>query len=481
MMSDTSDFFSPEYMDERLELSLLLRDSGDIYQDASHTDTNMLLVHDLRYLYGAEGTENVRSLQRVWARLAERNEHSQNGFSGERRLHVLKPYKVDERAATPARPARLRRKHAPGLAALAALLFLVIMVGSMLAIVHVMRNQPGTQPVAMGTPSVPPIHLSPTPIPGYTYPAPGSPISISPGSPDSFSTLTWSQDSKQIAASTQGKVWIWNASASRQPLIFDPGIGNNQVSLAWSPVAPLLAVGSSMVQVISPANGKVLFTYPALPGYSAPAISDGAALPWVTSIAWSPNGKLLAVATRDLASGNVVRVWNVLTGALTATFTGQRSGEAITSISWSSDGRYIASTNGQSVQSWDIASGVVIFEQAISAATDVAWSPSASNASLLAFVSNGTTSVWNVWSRTMISSYPNTANGVLCWAPNGEYLASASGSQVVIWDVNSGTHLYTYTGNMHAVYALAWSQDGNYLASGEGSASGANFVRIWSA
>ncbi|HEU5379640.1 MAG TPA: hypothetical protein VFV38_29810 [Ktedonobacteraceae bacterium] len=482
MMPDTNDFFSPEHLDEHLELSLLLRDSGDIYQDASQADPHLLLVHDLRYLYGAEGTEHVRSLQRVWERLAEEHMRRQNSparFSGSRHLYMVRPH---EETSVPIRPVQPKRKPTPGsgLTALAAVLFLVLMVGSILAIVHFMRAQSaGTHPVAVGTPTAPSARVSPsTSIQGYPYPAPGATISISPASPGSFSALAWSQDSKRIAASVQGKIEIWDAGSSRQPLVFDPGVGATPVALAWSPGAPLLAVGSRLVQVISPSNGEVQFTYPALAGY---ATSQNATQPLVSAVAWSPNGKLLAVATHDSTSGNTVRVWNVETGKLTYTFTGQRSGEAITSLSWSSDGRYIASANNQSVQGWDSTSGIIIFERFISTSTSVAWSPGALDSSLLAFVNASTTEVWNVWDRKMVSSYPHTTNGVLCWAPRGKYLASASGSAVVIWDVNSGARLYTYTGNQHAVRALAWSQDGNYLASGEGSTSGANVVRIWMA
>ncbi len=468
-MPDKQNFFSSEYMDEHLERPLFTRASND----AASMDRDILLVHDLRALYDVEGTENNHSLQRVWERLAEEQMQRQSGtFHTAGRLHALKQR---EETAPVARSVRRKRASSPFFTALAALLFLTIMVGSLLALVHFTRTSSGAPPVVAGTPT--PGQDTSTPGPDYAYPAPGDTLSISSPSPAGFSGLAWSQDSRQVAASTRGKVWIWSAMADGQPLIFDAGAGNSPVALAWSPGAPRLAVGSNRVQVIDPGNGVVKFVYPALSSFT-----EGNGLARVTALAWSPDGTRLAVATHDPASGNSVRIWSVTAGRLLYTFTHQLPGVAISSVSWSSDGQYLASANGQSVQSWNASSGVVIFQRAIPAPTSIAWSPGADNAGDLAFADGDTTEVWNVWSTTMVSSYAHTAGGVLAWAPDGKYLASASGHAVVIWDASSGARLYTYADHSGPVNTLAWSQDGNYLASGEsGGPAGENVVRVWRA
>src|SRR5581483_642935 len=155
--------------------------------------------------------------------------------------------------------------------------------------------------------------------------------------------------------------------------------------------------------------------------------------------------------------------------------------DSISSISWSSDNRYVASADSQNIQAWDAQSGYGIFQHTISAATSVSWSPSASNAGDLAFVDNGTSEVWNVWTGQMVSSHPSTSNGVLTWAPDGKYLATASGRTIIIYNAQSGLQVYTYAGNAHTVISLAWSPDGSVLASGEGGSDGNNFARVWSA
>lgn len=463
-MPDNQDMFAPEEIDEYLERSVVMHATDD---------SSGRVAHELHALYHRERASNEQALQRVWQRLEAEHARRQDGYHGtmptEGRLYAL-PSREQSVPASAKRKHTWRSKHQPNpvVSVLAALLFLVIMIGSLLAIVHVINAPSGALPVATSTPTV--SQSTPTLPPDYAYPTPGITASISQPSPSGFAALTWSQDSKQVAASTQGKVWIWNALTNGQPLIFDPHAGNAAVVLAWSPGAPRLAVGSNQVQLIDPGNGVVISHYPAL---SSDAAYDGAAR--VTALAWSPDGNRLAVATHDPTSGNTVRIWDVNTGLLVLTYTSQRQGAAISSLSWSSDGRYIASANGQSVKAWDATHGVVLWQRTITAVTNVAWSPSATNAGDLAFADGDRTEVWNIWANTLVSSVPNTAGGVLAWSPDGHDLASASGSTVVIWDVYSGAPLYTYTGHTHPVAALAWSQDGHYLASGEQT------VRVWSA
>src|SRR5579862_7596518 len=89
--------------------------------------------------------------------------------------------------------------------------------------------------------------------------------------------------------------------------------------------------------------------------------------------------------------------------------------------------------------------------------------------------------VWNVWQGSnkqgrLVSSYQAAANGVLSWSPKGQYLATASGNNVILFDASSGALLYIYTASTTAPIAtLAWSPDGSLLA------SGSNLAAIWSA
>jgi WD40 repeat protein len=351
----------------------------------------------------------------------------------------------------------------------------LVLGGSMLTILRLAgAGLVGGIPLATST-AQPTTSEQPTPIPGYPYPPPGKDLALSPPSADAFSTLAWSPDGKQLALSTQGKVWIWDlVSQHYRALLAAQLVGGSVKALAWSPNGRYLAVGSNPIQIIDPLSGNVIANYSAdYPYLSAPGQTT-----LVTALAWSPDGSMLAVATRRIGAVCLIFIWSMRQGTGVYTFTGQGSPAGISSLSWSSDNRYVASSDARTIRAWDVHSGNVIFQRTLNGATDVAWSPAAG---LLAFVNENTTQIWNVWSpQAPVGSYP-AANGVLSWSPEGRYLATASGNAIIIYDASSGAHIYTYTRHTHYVSSLAWSPKGDALASGESSSTGPNYARIWSA
>ena len=79
---------------------------------------------------------------------------------------------------------------------------------------------------------------------------------------------------------------------------------------------------------------------------------------------------------------------------------------------------------------------------------------------------------------TILSTYHGHA-GMICdiaWAPNANYVASASQDQTVqIWDATTGLQLFTHQGYASQRSALAWSPDGTGIASAGENAT----VQIW--
>ena len=66
--------------------------------------------------------------------------------------------------------------------------------------------------------------------------------------------------------------------------------------------------------------------------------------------------------------------------------------------------------------------------------------------------------------KTLIGNF-RSINSVV-FSPNGEYLASGSGSSIEVWKISNGERIKILTGNSLSVLSLAFSPNGEYLAFG---------------
>ncbi|HEY1348121.1 MAG TPA: hypothetical protein VGF67_00675 [Ktedonobacteraceae bacterium] len=477
MMYDSEDFFSPERVDEQIEFLPLLPAEQPAAQKHTSLNPDIVLIHDLRSLYSAEDARNARSLQYVWRRLVQRRTDGRQVDLPALQppyLHLLTP-----RANEMRRTIQRRNRHlaTPGTPVLAAVLFLALMVSSILTLAHFTRQARSTG-VAAGITAQATLLIRPTPGPASPYALPGQDIARSPASPDGFPALAWAPNGKRLVASTQGKVWLWDLSTGSYTPIFSATTPGEKIhALAWSPDGRYLAVGSNLIQVIDPTSGRQIWSYAA----DYPYLAIPGQLTRATALAWSLDSRRLAMATVHVDKRCFVNIWNVYSIVPGRSFPDTRCTGGISSLSWSSDDRYVASADGHSVQAWDAQSGYGIFQHAISGATSVSWSPAPAAPGDLAFADHGTSEVWNVWTGQLVNRYPSTPNGVLAWAPDGRYLATASGHTVTIYDVHDDLPVYTYGGHAHTVSSLAWAPDGRALASGEEGTAGNNTAHVWSA
>lgn len=311
-------------------------------------------------------------------------------------------------------------------------------------------------------------------------------VYTSPASMDDFYAFAWSPDGKRVASSTNSQVQIWDATTGKHPVVFNPnGQGGSVLALSWSPDGRSLAVGSGQVQIIDPLTGAVKQTFPK--SLASAGSSGGSHLSsmnpfsggnMVYATAWSPDGTLMATSLNGAAYGNVVEVWNVITGQVINTFRGQSHGQnsGVNSLSWSHDGKDIVSAAYDgTVQVWDAHTSKVIFNQkGLPYAT---WAPTGTN---VAFISDANTiQVWNVATNKMVTSHSGATNNDLAWSPDGKQIASGSGRNVVIWDATTGTTTSTFSGQGNNVRSLAWSPDGNYIVSGGNNELGGNYAKVW--
>ena len=179
-------------------------------------------------------------------------------------------------------------------------------------------------------------------------------------------------------------------------------------------------------------------------------------------------------------------MWDVASHTLIAVL---EAGTAV-SVSFSPDGRTLASGGSGGVLLWDVASRpspgdsttytspAVLDER--SGYHFVSFSPDGRTLAS-GTQQDGTVRLWDVANRTQTAVLEGHKNvNSVSFSPDGRTLASAGGNRfsttatVRLWDVDSRTTIAVLEGHEGAVTSVSFSPDGRTLAS-----AGKNSVRLW--
>ncbi|MGJ5674766.1 MAG: WD40 repeat domain-containing protein [Nostochopsis sp.] len=179
---------------------------------------------------------------------------------------------------------------------------------------------------------------------------------------------------------------------------------------------------------------------------------------YVTAIAWSPQGTILAVAS---AAGEVA-LWQ--NDELTTLQTGNDS--SVDCLAFSHDGQFLAAggQDGQ-VKIWQGTELIATLENAPAWVDQLAWSP---NAHQLAFNLGRRVQIWNADTREIVVTLNFEFSSALSidWRSGGKYLAIGGHQGIKVWDCRDWNQ-EPYSLDIPSVsLAMAWSPDGKYLASG---------------
>ena len=193
----------------------------------------------------------------------------------------------------------------------------------------------------------------------------------------------------------------------------------------------------------------------------------------INGISWSPDGKLIASASKD----ETIRVWDLEANKILQTLKGHQS--EVCNVVWAPDGQKLASASrDNTVRIWEVGAGklLITIRGHKRDVFDVVWSP---GGEMIASASlDGTVRIWDTetWDLNQIFTVHSSSVNNLAWSFDGQILASASHDQTIqLRDTETWKALAVLKGHKKAINSLAWSPDGDILA----SASDDHTIRLW--
>jgi RNA polymerase sigma factor (sigma-70 family) len=275
--------------------------------------------------------------------------------------------------------------------------------------------------------------------------------------------IAFSADGETLASAGWNEtVRLWQAATGKELLQLGPH-DRAAVSVAFAPHGKTVATGTwfGSTYVWDAVTGKQLRKFPGSPG-------------GVTAVAISPDGKALAVGG---SAADRVRLWDIATGTALHSLSGGQASLASentpdTSVAFSPNGKILAAAHGNVIRLWNVATGELIRElQGHSQRIfTVAFVPG--HDALASGAGDGTIRLWDLADgkelRRIDAAARNGRVHALALSHDGKVLASGSHDMLRLWDIATGGELQSTGGRkpglMSDVLSVALSSKGQLAA-----------------
>ena len=251
--------------------------------------------------------------------------------------------------------------------------------------------------------------------------------------------LSWSPNSDELALITARTARVWNLETNKTQDILNSWIIS---SVEWSPNGRLLAVDSERgIQLINTDNRD--------------DFSEISTMGNISDISWSNDSKFLAVSGLN----GIVLVWDTAKGEKTQVLDGHST--MVNSIEWLPDNKHIMSlTKDEIIWIWDTSTGKLIDTTPLTSLTyvkDISWSPDGHTIAM----SNG--ELLDVSSGDILKNSPKF-EGEYSWSPDSSKIAFSKWHEgIIIWDTVADDETLQFAqGKLTSV--LSWAPNGNEIA-----------------
>jgi WD40 repeat protein len=204
-------------------------------------------------------------------------------------------------------------------------------------------------------------------------------------------------------------------------------------------------------------------------------------LEWVSALALSPDGRLVATGSKDR-----IQLWDALTGQerlmLTGTIPPAKADSSlkVKALAFGHDSRFLASAGPDETASiWDTSNGrrLLTVRDGVLGVRNVALSP---DGKFLATAADNVAKLWEIATGRSDISFQGHSDKIdaIGFSPDGQFLATGSQDMTVrIWALHMSSAFAVLRGHTDLIGGVVFSRDGARLA----TASWDGTARIWDA